>query len=62
MRDLAEHSGVAWTTINRLEAGTEARESTAAKILEAFAAQGVEVTADKERTGAALVYARRSVT
>lgn len=59
MRDLAERSGVAWTTINRLEAGAEARDTTAAKITAAFAAEGVELTADDERSGAVLVYAQR---
>lgn len=59
MRDLAQHSGVAWTTINRLEAGKPARVATAEKIVAAFGANGVEVIADKDRTGAELVYARR---
>lgn len=59
MRELAERSRVAWTTINRLEAGAAARESTAAKIIAAFVAEGVELIADSERTGATLVYVRR---
>jgi len=59
MRDLAEHSGVAWTTINRIEAGTEARDTTAAKIIEAFADRGVELVTNNDRTGAILIYARR---
>lgn len=59
MRELAERSRVAWTTINRLEAGAAARGSTAAKIIAAFDAEGVELTADSERTGATLVYVRR---
>ncbi len=60
MRDLADQSGIAWTTINRLEAGAEARAGTAAKIIAAFAAHGVELVADDERTGAMLVYAKRT--
>ncbi|WP_339929486.1 helix-turn-helix transcriptional regulator [uncultured Brevundimonas sp.] len=52
MRDLAEHSGVAWTTINRLEAGAGARDATAAKILAAFEARGVELLHTDHRTGA----------
>ncbi|WP_428149706.1 helix-turn-helix domain-containing protein [Brevundimonas sp.] len=56
MRDLAEHSGVAWTTVNRLEAGTPARDATAEKIVAAFAAQGVEIVADDARTGALLAF------
>lgn len=59
MRELAERAGVAWTTINRLEAGASARDATAAKIVAAFEAEGVELVADAERTGAVLVYARR---
>jgi len=59
MRDLADHSGVAWTTINRLEAGTEARDATAAKIVDAFTAHGVELVTDEDRTGAVLAYARQ---
>ena len=62
MRELAERSGVAWTTINRLEAGASARDATAAKIAAAFDAEGVELTADPDRTGAALIYARRPTT
>lgn len=52
MRDLAERSGVAWTTINRLEAGVGARDATAAKITAAFQAEGVELVTDENRTGA----------
>ncbi len=52
MRDLAERSGVAWTTINRLEAGAGARDATAAKIIAAFEAEGVELVAEETRTGA----------
>lgn len=59
MRELAQRSGVAWTTVNRLEAGAPARDTTAAKILAAFEAEGVELIADTERTGAVLAYARR---
>lgn len=59
MRELAERAGVAWTTINRLEAGASARDATAAKIVAAFEAEGIELVADEGRTGAMLVYARR---
>lgn len=59
MRDLAARSGVAWTTINRIEAGEAAREATAAKILAAFDAEGVELVTADDRTGALLVYAHR---
>lgn len=59
MRDLAERSGVAWTTINRLEAGATAREATAAKIVAAFEAEGVDLVGGADRAGAVVVYARR---
>lgn len=59
MRDLAERSGVAWTTINRLEAGATAREATAAKIVAAFEAEGVDLVGGPDRAGAVLIYARR---
>jgi transcriptional regulator with XRE-family HTH domain len=59
MRNLAEKSGVAWTTINRLEAGAPARDATAAKIVAAFEAEGVELVTDDDRAGAVLIYARR---
>lgn len=41
--DLTEHSGVAGTTINRLENGLPTRASTEARLIEAFAAHGVEI-------------------
>lgn len=59
MRELGERAGVAWTTINRLEAGVGAREATAEKILAAFAAEGVELVTDDDRTGAVLICAKR---
>lgn len=58
MRELGERAGVAWTTINRLEAGAGAREATAGKILAAFASEGVELVAEEDRTGAVLVCAK----
>ena len=59
VRELAAKAGVAWTTVSQFENGRPLRDSTAAKILAAFEAEGVELTADADRTGAALVYARR---
>lgn len=41
--DLTRESGVAGTTINRLENGLPSRASTEAKLVEAFARHGVEV-------------------
>lgn len=59
LKDLAEKAGVAFTTISQFENGRPSYGSTAAKIAAAFEAEGVELTADAERTGAVLVYARR---
>lgn len=59
VRDLAAKAGVAWTTVSQFENGRPMRETTAAKIASAFKAEGVELVADAERTGAMLVYARR---
>ena len=59
MRDLADKSGVSWTTINRLEAGAAPRLATAAKITAAFAAEGVELVLEPSRAGAVIVHARR---
>lgn len=60
MRDLADRAGLSLGAVNRLEGGeTAPRGTTAAKIVAAFEAEGVELVADEERTGAVLVYARR---
>lgn len=61
MRDLAERAGVSLGAVNRLEGGeSNSRGATAAKIVAAFGAEGVELVADAERTGAVLVYAART--
>ncbi len=59
VRDLAAKAGVAWTTVSQFENGRPMRETTAAKITAAFEAEGVELVADDDRTGAVLVLARR---
>lgn len=59
VRELAAEAGVAWTTVSQFENGRPMRDSTAAKIVAAFEAHGVEVIADDDRTGAVLTYARR---
>jgi transcriptional regulator with XRE-family HTH domain len=59
VRELAAAAGVAWTTVSQFENGRPMRESTASKIVAALQAEGVELVADKARTGAVLVYARR---
>ncbi len=56
---LATESGVGFGTLSRFENGRALRTATAAKIAAAFAAEGVELIADLERTGAVMVYARR---
>lgn len=60
VRDLAAKAGVAWTTVSQFENGRPMRETTAAKITAAFEAEGVELVADDDRTGAVLVYVRRA--
>ncbi len=59
VRELAAKAGVAWTTVSQFENGRPLRATTAAKIIAAFEAEGVELASNAERTGAALVYARR---
>lgn len=59
LKELAEKAGVAFTTISQFENGRASYGSTAAKIAAAFDAEGVDLMADGERTGAVLVYARR---
>jgi transcriptional regulator with XRE-family HTH domain len=61
VRELAAEAGVDKATITQFENGRELRLSTAAKIVSALEAQGVEIVSDNERTGAVLVYARRKV-
>jgi len=59
MRDLAERAGVSLGAVNRLEGGeTASRGTTAEKLIAAFVAEGVEIIADADRTGAVLVTAR----
>ena len=60
LKDLAERSGLAFTTISKFENGRRSYGSTAAKIAAAFEAAGVEVVNAEDRTGAILVYARRA--
>ncbi len=59
LKDLAERSGVAFTTISQFENGRPSYGTTAAKMMAAFEAEGVELVADAERTGALLIFARR---
>jgi transcriptional regulator with XRE-family HTH domain len=59
VRDLAAAAGIAWTTVSQFENGRPLRPSSAAKIEAALAAEGVELVADADKTGAVLVFARR---
>lgn len=61
VRDVASASGVSWMTIHEAENGRPLRTSTAAKIIAALTAQGVEIITTDERTGAVLVYDKRTV-
>lgn len=60
MRDLAGAARVSLGAVNRFESGAcEPRRSTMERISAAFAAEGVDLVAEPDRTGAVLVYARR---
>ena len=61
LQDLAQASEVSFETLSRFENGRPMRGSTAARIVAALEAQGVELVADAERTGAVLIYARRKL-
>jgi transcriptional regulator with XRE-family HTH domain len=54
VRDLAEHAGVAFSTVHLLEKGEPVRDATEKKLVEAFAQQDVLIIADGG-TGAMLV-------
>jgi len=59
MRDLARRSGVSLGAVNRLEGGAaRPRRRTAKKVIDAFAAQGVQIVDETAYTGAVMVYAR----
>lgn len=59
VRELAAASGVAWTTVSQFENGRPMRATTAAKIVAALQAEGIELVGDDDKTGALIVYARR---
>lgn len=54
VRDLAEKAGIAFTTVHRFENTGQATETTKAKIIAAYTAEGVEII-DDGGTGAMLV-------
>jgi len=49
VRDLARESGVAFTTVNRIEGGASPQAGTVQRLLEAFSRAGVELTGDGAR-------------
>jgi transcriptional regulator with XRE-family HTH domain len=53
-RDLARRAGVAFTTVNRIEAGQLPRASTKGRLLAAFASAGVTILTGPEGVGAVL--------
>ena len=59
LADLARASGIAAGTLSRFENGRPIRTGTSSKLITSFAAQGVEIVREKDRTGALLIYARR---
>lgn len=60
MRDLASQSGVSLGAVNRLEGGeAKPRRGTAKRVVDAFAAHGVQIVDEPAYTGAVMVYARR---
>lgn len=62
LQDLAARTGIAYETLSRFENGRPIRESSSEKIVAAFEAEGVELIAGDDRTGAVLVFARRKAT
>lgn len=55
VRDLAEHAGVAFSTVHLFEKNGTASEATISKIVDAYAANDVEIT-NGEGTGARLRF------
>jgi len=60
VRDLADHAGIAFTTVHRFEKTAVASDTTRSKIIAAFGAQSVEIT-NRDGTGARLVLNRGGV-
>jgi transcriptional regulator with XRE-family HTH domain len=55
VRDVAEKAGISFTTVHRFEQTGVATDTTKAKIIAAYAAQGVEIT-NGDGTGARLRF------
>ncbi|WP_417497199.1 helix-turn-helix domain-containing protein [Maricaulis sp.] len=60
LEDLAGASGIAAGTLSRIENGRTMRAGTMKKLVDAFGANGVEIVKTEDRTGAVLIYARRT--
>ncbi|WP_417485282.1 helix-turn-helix domain-containing protein [Maricaulis salignorans] len=60
LEDLAEASGIAAGTLSRIENGRAMRAGTMKKLEDAFGSNGVEIVKTEDRTGAVLIYARRT--
>ena len=58
VRELADHAGVAFSTVHRLEKGEAVADETKRKIVDAFAAHRVEIT-NGNGTGASLRHVAR---
>lgn len=56
-RDLVAASGVSLPTVFKLENGGNVSDDTAAKIVQAFAAHGVEIVEEPGRSGAVAILA-----
>lgn len=59
LQDLARASGLTYESLSRFENGRAMREANAAKIAQAFEAEGIELILEEDRTGAILVHARK---
>ena len=57
VRDLAEHAGIAFSTVHLFERGESVRAESKAKMIAAFAAMNVEIT-NGDGTGARLRLAK----
>lgn len=60
VRELAEHAGVAFTTVHRFETTGTATQTTRDKIKAAYAVHGVEIT-NGEYTGARIRLVKKDV-
>ncbi len=59
LQELAKATELSFETLSRFENGRPMRGSTAARVIAAFEAMGVDLVSEPDRTGAILTYARR---